>query len=228
MDEVSVTRPAPPSTKAIVADEAFCTQAAAMLFCDRGVIHDTFIGEPAEEVLEMVRWALSHEDDEGFDAAEVLTAWAKKRGRVAWSDRPPRRARTWTGRKTGCSASADGGGAPRVLSQGDPGPGAEPRLERAVLSWLPVSRRSTTRRHTACSPSTRGPTALPSTEGDPRLGGVGDRVDALAGAGGDRRSGLRTPPGSRGTEPRAAFWSWRHPLMPPLEHGALPTSTNYR
>ena len=39
----------------------------------------------------MVRWALSHEDDEGFDAAQVLTAWAKKRGRGAWSERPPRR-----------------------------------------------------------------------------------------------------------------------------------------
>src|SRR3712207_8781621 len=36
----------------------------------------------------MVRWALSHrEDDEGFDAAGVLTSWAKKRGRGAWSER---------------------------------------------------------------------------------------------------------------------------------------------
>jgi hypothetical protein len=38
----------------------------------------------------MVRWALSHEDDEGFDTAEVLTTWAKKRGRGAWSGRPRR------------------------------------------------------------------------------------------------------------------------------------------
>ncbi len=37
----------------------------------------------------MVRWALSHQDDEGFDAAQVLTAWAKKRGRGAWSGRAP-------------------------------------------------------------------------------------------------------------------------------------------
>ena len=36
----------------------------------------------------MVRWALFHEDDESFDAAMVLTAWAKKRGRGAWSGRP--------------------------------------------------------------------------------------------------------------------------------------------
>ena len=43
-----------------------------------------------EEVLEMVRWALSHEDDEGFDAAEVLTSWARKRRRGAWSGRPRR------------------------------------------------------------------------------------------------------------------------------------------
>jgi hypothetical protein len=91
MDEVSVTRTSPPSTKAIVADEAFCAQVSALLLCDRAPIHDAFIGEPVEEVLEMVRWALSHEDDEGFDAATVLTAWAKKRGRGAWSGRPPRR-----------------------------------------------------------------------------------------------------------------------------------------
>ncbi len=89
MDKVSVTRSSPPSTKAIVADEAFCAQVAALLLCDRAPIHDAFVGEPAEEVLEMVRWALSHEDDERFDAAQVLTAWAKKRGRGAWSGRPP-------------------------------------------------------------------------------------------------------------------------------------------
>jgi len=77
MDYSSVTRPSPPSTKAIVADEDFCAQIAALLLCDRAPIHDTFIGEPAEEVLEMVRWALSHEDDEGFNTAQVLTEWAK-------------------------------------------------------------------------------------------------------------------------------------------------------
>ena len=90
MDEVSVTRTSPPSTRAIVAGEGFCRQVAALLLCDRDPIHDAFIGEPAEEVLEMVRWALSHEDDEGFDPAVVLTSWAKKRGRGAWSGRPQR------------------------------------------------------------------------------------------------------------------------------------------
>ncbi len=87
MDERSVTRPQPPSTRAIVADRAFCAQAAALLMCDGQPIREAFLGEPAEEVLEMVRWALIHEDDEGFDAAEVLTAWARKRGRGAWSGR---------------------------------------------------------------------------------------------------------------------------------------------
>jgi hypothetical protein len=90
MDDSRVTRPSPPSTKAIVADEGFCAQAAALLLCDRGPIHDAFIGEPAEEVLEMVRWALSHEDDEGFDTVKVLTTWARKRKRGAWSGKPRR------------------------------------------------------------------------------------------------------------------------------------------
>jgi len=90
MDESSVTRPSPPSTRAIVADEDFCKQVAALLMCDRAPIHDVFVGEPAEEVLEMVRWALSHEGDEGFDPAQVLTSWAKKRRRGAWSGRPRR------------------------------------------------------------------------------------------------------------------------------------------
>ena len=90
MDEARITRPSLPSTRAIVANEDFCKQVAALLLCDRAPIHDAFIGEPVEEVLEMVRWALSHEDDEGFDTAEVLTWWAKKRGRGVWSGRPRR------------------------------------------------------------------------------------------------------------------------------------------
>jgi hypothetical protein len=90
MDEISVTRTSPPSTRAIVADEGLCGQVAALLMCEPGPIHDAFVGEPVEEVLEMVRWALSHEDDDGFDAAQVLTSWARKRGRGAWSDRPQR------------------------------------------------------------------------------------------------------------------------------------------
>ena len=90
MDEARITRHFSPSTRTIVADEGFCGQVAALLLCERTPIHDAFIGEPAEEVLEMVRWTLSHEDDEGFDIAEVLTSWARKRGRGAWSGRPRR------------------------------------------------------------------------------------------------------------------------------------------
>src|SRR5215216_6617274 len=90
MDEARITRPSLPSTRAIVANEDVCKQVAALLLCDRAPIHDAFIGEPVEEVLEMVRWALSHEDDDGFDTAEVLTSWARKRGRGAWSGRPRR------------------------------------------------------------------------------------------------------------------------------------------
>jgi hypothetical protein len=90
MDETRITRSSPPSTRAIVADEGFCKQVAALLLCDPAPILDAFIGEPVQEVLEMVRWALSHEDDEGFDTAEVLTSWARKRGRGAWSGKPRR------------------------------------------------------------------------------------------------------------------------------------------
>jgi|SRR5215211_6933539 len=98
MDYSSLTRPSPPSTKAIVADEGFCAQVAALLMCDWASIHDAFIGEPAEEVLEMVRWALSHEDDEGFDTPQVLTQWAKKRKRGAWSGRPKHKEPSRNGR----------------------------------------------------------------------------------------------------------------------------------
>jgi hypothetical protein len=100
MDEARITRSSPPSTKAIVANEDFCKQVAALLLCNRAPIHDAFIGEPVEGVLEMVRWAISHEDDEDFDTAEVLTWWAKKRGRGAWSGRPRRPERNSDGELT--------------------------------------------------------------------------------------------------------------------------------
>ncbi len=84
MDEASVTRAPESPTRAIVADEAFCAQAAAVLLCDPEPIQDAFIGEPVEEVLEMVRWALKHEGDPGFDAARALPSWARRRGRGRW------------------------------------------------------------------------------------------------------------------------------------------------
>ena len=70
MDGSSVTRAPASPTRAIVADEAFCRQAAALLLCEEG--------------LEMVSWALKHEQDEGFDAARALPSWARRRGRGAW------------------------------------------------------------------------------------------------------------------------------------------------
>jgi hypothetical protein len=85
MDEASVTREAASPTHAIVADDGFCRQAAAVLLCDPRPIQDAFIGEPVEEALEMVRWALRHERDPGFDAARALPNWARRRGRGAWS-----------------------------------------------------------------------------------------------------------------------------------------------
>jgi hypothetical protein len=105
MDETRITRTSPPSTTAIVADEGLCGQVAALLMCEPAPIHDAFSGEPVEEIFEMVRWALSHEDDEGFDTAEVLTSWAKKRGRGAWSGRPRRPERNPDGGLTWALAS---------------------------------------------------------------------------------------------------------------------------
>jgi hypothetical protein len=61
---------------------------AAVLTCDEEPIRDAFIGEPVEEALAMVRWALSHQDDEGFDTEQILADWARKRERGAWSGRP--------------------------------------------------------------------------------------------------------------------------------------------
>jgi hypothetical protein len=54
------------------------------LLCDPEAIQDAFIGEPVEEILEMVRWAIKHEGDAGFDAARALPSWARRRGRGAW------------------------------------------------------------------------------------------------------------------------------------------------
>ena len=105
MDEARITHPSPPSTRSVVADEGFYGQVAALLMCERGPIHDAFIGEPAEEVLELARWALSHEQDEGFDTAEVLASWARKRGRGAWSGRPRRPERNSDGEFTWVLAS---------------------------------------------------------------------------------------------------------------------------
>ena len=108
MDESSVTRSAPPSTKVLVADEGFCKQVAALLLCKGEPIRNAFIDEPVEDVLAMVRWTLSHEDDEGFDTAKVLTNWAKKRNRGVWREKPGRGARIVWGEQDPEDVDLDG------------------------------------------------------------------------------------------------------------------------
>ena len=48
------------------------------------IIRQAFLGEPVEEVMAMVKWALKHEGDAEFDPEKILPAWAKKRGRGYW------------------------------------------------------------------------------------------------------------------------------------------------
>lgn len=114
MDESSVTRSALPSTKVLVADEGLCKQVAALLLCKVEPIRNAFIGEPVEDVLAMVRWTLAHEDEEGFDAAKVLPAWAKKRDRGVWGEKPSRAARIVWGEQEPEDADLheNGGGLP--------------------------------------------------------------------------------------------------------------------
>jgi len=43
-----------------------------------------FLGEPVDEVMAMVKWALKHEGEAEFDPEKILPAWARKRGRGYW------------------------------------------------------------------------------------------------------------------------------------------------
>ena len=108
MDKSSVTRSVPPSTSVLVADEAFCRQVAALLLCKAEPIRNAFIGEPVEDVLAMVRWTLSHEDDEGFNPAKVLTNWAKKRNRGVWGEKSGQVARIVWGEQEPEDVDLDG------------------------------------------------------------------------------------------------------------------------
>src|SRR4051794_31517305 len=45
---------------------------------------DDALGEPVEEVMAMVKWALKHEGEAEFDPEKILPAWAQKRGRGCW------------------------------------------------------------------------------------------------------------------------------------------------
>ena len=90
MDERSVTRATPHPTTRVVAGAHVCDQVAALLGIGEKAARRTFLGEAVEEVLAMVEWALSHEDEANFEAQGILTAWARKRGRGAWRTDDPR------------------------------------------------------------------------------------------------------------------------------------------
>jgi hypothetical protein len=84
MDKVSVTRPAPPSTRSVLAGAHLCDQVAGLLLIESKVARQVFLGEPVEEVLAMVKWTLKHEGEASFDPERILPVWAKKRGRGYW------------------------------------------------------------------------------------------------------------------------------------------------
>ena len=84
MDKVSVTRPAPPSTRSVLAGAHLCDQVAALLLVESKVARQVFLGEPVEEVMAMVKWSLKHEGETEFDPQKILLAWARKRGRGYW------------------------------------------------------------------------------------------------------------------------------------------------
>jgi hypothetical protein len=84
MDTRSVTRPPLPSTRAILAGAHLCDQVAGLLLIECKTARQVFLGEPVEEVMAMVEWALKHEGEAGFDPERILPAWARKRSRGYW------------------------------------------------------------------------------------------------------------------------------------------------
>ncbi|MDQ3637263.1 MAG: hypothetical protein M3426_04615 [Actinomycetota bacterium] len=93
MAERSVDQTHRPSTRAITVDEELARRMALYLFADQEPIIAALEGEPVKEALAMIEWCVRHEGDPGFDAAKALPAWAKRRGRGRWSDRPTQAAR---------------------------------------------------------------------------------------------------------------------------------------
>ncbi len=84
MDETSLTRPACPSTRSVVAGEHLCDQVAGLLLIEAKIARQAFLGEPVKAVLATAEWALSHEGEAEFDFQQILPAWAQKRGRGYW------------------------------------------------------------------------------------------------------------------------------------------------
>jgi hypothetical protein len=54
------------------------------LLIEAKTTRQAFLGEPVEEVMAMVKWALKHEGEADFDPKKILPAWARKRGRGYW------------------------------------------------------------------------------------------------------------------------------------------------
>jgi hypothetical protein len=84
MDIRSVTRPPLPSTRAILAGAHLCDQVSALLLVEAKVTRQVFLGEPVDEIMVMVKWALKHEGEATFDPEKILPAWAQNRGRGYW------------------------------------------------------------------------------------------------------------------------------------------------
>ena len=98
-----------PSTRMLTADEGLCQQAAGLLFCAPEPVVSALEGEPVEVLLGMVRWCIEHEGPD-FDPEKVLPAWAAKRGRGRWSDRPTQGARVVWGEVPATLHGCDGCG----------------------------------------------------------------------------------------------------------------------
>lgn len=90
MDEGGVTRATPRLTLGIVVGAHVCDQVAALFGIGEKAVCRAFLGGPVEDVLAMAEWALSHENEAGFEPEMILTAWARKRGRGACRAEDPR------------------------------------------------------------------------------------------------------------------------------------------
>ncbi len=90
MDTRSVTRPTLPSTNSVLAGAHLCHQVSALLLVEAKTVRQASLGEPVEEVMAMVKWALKHEGEAEFDPEKILPSWAKKRSRGYWRTEDPR------------------------------------------------------------------------------------------------------------------------------------------
>jgi hypothetical protein len=121
MDTRSVTRPPLPSTRAVLAGAHLCDQVSALLLIEPKTVRQVFLGEPVEEVMAMVKWALKHEGEAEFDIERILPAWAQKRRRGYWRVEDPRveecRQCHGTGRVPGPFKNADEWGEERERVQ---------------------------------------------------------------------------------------------------------------